>query len=166
MRKVRAWLDEYAASHVNPANRRFHFVCIPLIAFSIVCVLKYIPFGDAWLNAASIAIVAALVYYLALSWRLALGLAVAFGAIYAGALALEAASGANFIWAALGIFVVGWIGQFIGHAVEGTRPSFFKDLQFLLIGPMWELAHLYRRLGIPLDGDAAGAARHGSGSRV
>ncbi|HYJ41455.1 MAG TPA: Mpo1-like protein [Steroidobacteraceae bacterium] len=46
------------------------------------------------------------------------------------------------------IFAIGWVGQFIGHAIEGKRPSFFKDLQFLLIGPLWLLGHLYRRLGI------------------
>jgi uncharacterized membrane protein YGL010W len=46
------------------------------------------------------------------------------------------------------LFVVAWIGQFIGHAIEGKRPSFFKDVQFLLIGPLWLLADAYRRLGI------------------
>ena len=46
------------------------------------------------------------------------------------------------------IFVVAWIGQFIGHKIEGKKPSFFEDLQFLLIGPMWLLADLYRRAGI------------------
>ncbi len=48
------------------------------------------------------------------------------------------------------LFVLAWIGQFIGHAVEGKRPSFFKDLQFLLVGPLWLLADLYRRLGARL----------------
>jgi uncharacterized membrane protein YGL010W len=54
------------------------------------------------------------------------------------------------LWAtSLAIFVAAWIGQFIGHASEGTRPSFFKDVQFLLIGPLWLLAAVYRSLGIP-----------------
>jgi uncharacterized membrane protein YGL010W len=53
------------------------------------------------------------------------------------------------LWATcLTIFVVAWIGQFIGHSIEGTRPSFFKDVQFLLIGPIWLMSHLYRRLGL------------------
>ena len=47
------------------------------------------------------------------------------------------------------IFVVAWVGQFIGHAVEGKRPSFFKDLLFLLVGPLWLLAFVYRALGVP-----------------
>ena len=53
------------------------------------------------------------------------------------------------LWATcLTIFVVAWIGQFVGHSIEGTRPSFFKDVQFLLIGPIWLMSHLYRRLGL------------------
>jgi uncharacterized membrane protein YGL010W len=47
------------------------------------------------------------------------------------------------------VFVVAWIGQFYGHKVEGKKPSFLKDIQFLLIGPAWLLHFIYRRLGIP-----------------
>ena len=46
------------------------------------------------------------------------------------------------------LFVVGWIIQFVGHKIEGQKPSFFEDLQFLLIGPLWLLSDVYRRLGI------------------
>ena len=151
MKTVRDWLDEYGASHRNAVNRGFHYACIPLIVFSVMCALKAIPAGNAWINPASVVIVLALAYYLRLSWRLALGLVLIFGVFYAGVLAIETAAGERFIWVALAIFAVGWIGQFIGHAIEGARPSFFKDLQFLLIGPLWELAHVYRELGIPLD---------------
>jgi uncharacterized membrane protein YGL010W len=53
------------------------------------------------------------------------------------------------LWLGCGVlFVLAWIGQFVGHAIEGKRPSFIKDLQFLLIGPMWLLADVYRRLGV------------------
>jgi uncharacterized membrane protein YGL010W len=47
------------------------------------------------------------------------------------------------------IFVVAWIGQFYGHKVEGKKPSFLKDIQFLLIGPAWLMHFIYRKLGIP-----------------
>jgi uncharacterized membrane protein YGL010W len=60
---------------------------------------------------------------------------------------------ANLPWplwlTALVIFVIAWIGQFAGHALEGKRPSFFKDVQFLLIGPLWLVAAAYRRVGLP-----------------
>jgi uncharacterized membrane protein YGL010W len=46
------------------------------------------------------------------------------------------------------IFALAWVGQFYGHAVEGKKPSFLKDVQFLMIGPAWVLAFLYRKLGI------------------
>jgi uncharacterized membrane protein YGL010W len=54
----------------------------------------------------------------------------------------------NVFWWSLGIFVLAWIGQFIGHHVEGKKPSFFKDLQFLLIGPAWLLGFLFRLAGV------------------
>ena len=46
------------------------------------------------------------------------------------------------------IFVIAWIGQFIGHKIEGKKPSFFQDLQFLLIGPAWLLSFFYNKIGI------------------
>jgi len=151
MRTLREWLDEYSRSHVNPVNQKVHFVCIPLIMFSVICMLKAIPYGDDWLNAASIVMLAALAYYFWLSWQLAIGQAAVLGAFYVAALALQDEVGDRFIWVGVAVFIVGWIGQFIGHMIEGTRPSFFKDLQFLLIGPLWELAYVYRGLGIPVD---------------
>ena len=97
-----------------------------------------------WLNWASLTALAALLYYLLLSPRLALGIALAFAALLALTHALAQAPWP--LWASsLTIFVIAWIGQFIGHAIEGARPSFFKDLQFLLIGPLWLLAATYRR---------------------
>ena len=150
MRTVHDWLREYSESHRNAVNRRFHFACIPLIVFSVFCALLAIPVGGPWLNAASVVALLALGYYWRLSWRLALGTLFVFAAFYAGALALSLAFGPRLIWVAAGIFAVGWIGQFVGHHVEGARPSFFKDLQFLLIGPLWELAHVYRALKLPI----------------
>lgn len=44
-----------------------------------------------------------------------------------------------------GVFVIAWIGQFYGHNIEGQKPSFLKDLQFLLIGPAWVLENLFSK---------------------
>lgn len=150
MKTLKQWLDEYSVSHQNPINKAFHWVCIPLIVFSMWAALKAIPVGDALLNPATLAIAFFLAYYARLSWQLALGMLAIFGLMYWGVLALEALLGAQLIWAAAAIFVAAWIGQFIGHQVEGAKPSFFKDLQFLLIGPLWLLADVYRRLAIPM----------------
>jgi uncharacterized membrane protein YGL010W len=102
-------------------------------------------------------IAATLVYYAVLSLRLAVGMALVLLAMYAGVLGLENAAGHALIWAAAGIFVVGWVLQFIGHHYEGMKPSFFKDLQFLMIGPLWLLADVYRRLDMPVVSAARGA---------
>ena len=103
---------------------------------------------SVWLNWATLAAAAALIYYLVLSPALALGLLLAFAVLLAITRLL-----AGLPWplwlTSIVIFVIAWIGQFIGHAVEGKRPSFFKDIQFLLIGPLWLLASAYRRLSIP-----------------
>ena len=54
----------------------------------------------------------------------------------------------NLLFLYLGIFIVSWIGQFIGHKIEGQKPSFFDDLKFLLIGPAWLLSFIYKKIGI------------------
>ena len=56
--------------------------------------------------------------------------------------------GSKLFTISLVLFVVAWIGQFIGHKLEGAKPSFFKDLQFLLIGPAWLLSFIYKKMGI------------------
>jgi uncharacterized membrane protein YGL010W len=100
-----------------------------------------------WLNLASLFAAAAVAYYLALSPLLALGIGIVF--VLMLMLVNAMAQWPWPLWAtSIAIFVAAWIGQFIGHAIEGKRPSFFKDLQFLLIGPLWLVAALYRRLGL------------------
>jgi uncharacterized membrane protein YGL010W len=100
-----------------------------------------------WLNWATILAGATLLYYVALSPALAAGVLVAFTLLLFVTQWL-----ATLPWplwlTSLTIFVVAWTGQFIGHAIEGKRPSFFKDVQFLLIGPLWLLAAAYRRIGL------------------
>jgi uncharacterized membrane protein YGL010W len=150
MKTLKSWLNEYSESHLNPVNKTLHWICIPLIVFAIFCGLKALPWGDARINAATLVILGMLAYYARLSWQLALGMLFIFGAMYAGVLALAQATGAYLVWVAAAIFVAAWVGQFIGHHVEGAKPSFFKDLQFLLIGPLWLLADVYRRLAIPM----------------
>ena len=153
MRSVSDWLGEYGASHQHPANKLLHWLCVPPIVLSVLGLLWSAPVPPAfaalspWLNWATLATLAALVYYLALSVRLALGVLVAFAVLLALTSALARLPWP--LWAtSLGIFVIAWIGQFIGHAIEGARPSFFKDVQFLLIGPLWLVAAVYRVLSV------------------
>jgi uncharacterized membrane protein YGL010W len=152
MRTLDQWLDEYGDSHRNRVNKALHWICVPPIVLSVIGFLWALPFPAAlaqfapWLNWATIATPLALLYYVTLSPALALGLLPVFIAMLTLISALERLPWPLWL-SCVAIFVVAWLGQFIGHAIEGKRPSFFKDVQFLLIGPLWLLADVYRRLG-------------------
>ncbi|MBS0375829.1 MAG: DUF962 domain-containing protein [Proteobacteria bacterium] len=153
MRSVHDWLREYGTSHENRLNKTLHWICVPLIVFAVLGLLWAIPVppalakGGPFANWAVLAALASLGYYAWLAPRLAIGM---LPLVALALLVLERlAAGPLALWRlSLAIFVVAWIGQFIGHAVEGRRPSFFKDVQFLLIGPLWLLGAAYRRLGL------------------
>jgi uncharacterized membrane protein YGL010W len=147
------WFDEYAVSHRHPVNEALHWICIPLIVWSLIGLLWSLPApGRAQLdyaNWATYAVAAAVLYYALLSMPLALGVLPVLAAMLFSVDALSQLAHVP-LWAvSVAVFVLAWLGQFIGHAIEGKRPSFFKDVQFLLIGPIWLLASLYRRAGIP-----------------
>lgn len=154
MRTVEQWLQEYGESHRNSTNKALHWICVPVIVVSLVGLLWSLPAPQAWreisplLNWGSLLLLAGVLYYFAMSWSLALGMALFVGGVVLSILGLQ-----NLPWplwsVCLALFVVAWIGQFIGHHYEGSRPSFFKDIQFLMIGPLWLLSFVYRKLRIP-----------------
>lgn len=151
-RAVDAWLDEYGESHRDATNEAIHWVCIPLIVLGLLGLLwpLRIP-GLAELaigNAATLLVALATIYYLRLSPPLALGMLVLASALLVAVASVEAAFAVPLWQPSAAVLVVAWIGQFIGHRIEGKKPSFLKDVQFLLIGPLWLLAAVYRRLGI------------------
>jgi uncharacterized membrane protein YGL010W len=151
MRRVDTLLDNYSADHQNPTNQLIHVVCVPAIVWSVSAMLWAIPVPAGVLQTgawAGLAMVAALLAYWKLSRKLALGMFIAFVATYFlnrwiadsfGVMAL--------LWLGVGVFAVAWVAQFIGHNIEGKRPSFLTDLVYLLVGPMWTLRKLYTRLG-------------------
>lgn len=153
LKSVDVWLDEYGESHQDPVNKAVHWVCVPLIALSLVGVLWDLPVPQAFvqispvMNWGMLFLMAAVVYYFILSPRLAVGMVAVIAGFVLVLLWLDGFAVPLWQICTL-IFVLAWIGQFIGHAVEGQRPSFFKDLQFLMIGPLWLLSFVYRRLGI------------------
>jgi uncharacterized membrane protein YGL010W len=154
MRSVEQWLSEYGDSHQNAANKRLHWICVPVIVVSLVGLLWSLPVPQAMreisplLNWGTVLLVAGVLYYLLMSVSLAVGMAV-----FVALVTLSVAWLDRLPWplwlVCLGLFVVAWIGQFIGHHYEGKRPSFFKDVQFLMIGPLWLLSFVYRKLRIP-----------------
>jgi uncharacterized membrane protein YGL010W len=152
MRSLSEWLNQYGESHRNPVNERLHFVCVPAIVLSILGLLSAVPMPRMWaaipgVDWATVIAALALLYYVSLSVALAAGVLACFAAMFLILHMLKVLPWPLWV-SSLGIFVIAWIGQGVGHAIEGKRPSFFKDLQFLLIGPVWLLAAVYRRLGI------------------
>lgn len=127
MRNLQQWLDEYSESHRNMTNKRIHWLCVPAILFSLV--------GMSWhlSTVMTIALIGlTLLFYARLSPPLLMAMSILMLIMVLMVSWLPV--GAGFF---VGLFVVAWIGQFYGHKVEGKKPSFFKDLQFLLIGPAW-----------------------------
>ena len=127
MKTMNQWFDEYSESHQNKTNKAIHWVCVPTILFSIIGILAHF---SALLTA--LLLLLSLVFYA----RLDLVLTVAMAALLVvmAWLTYTLPVGVGFY---ISLFVLAWIGQFYGHKVEGKKPSFFKDLQFLLIGPVW-----------------------------
>lgn len=153
MRTIDSWLNEYGESHQNPTNKLVHWICVPAIFFSIVGLLYGVklPFAiteTLQLNLAILILAFVSIYYFRLSVTLAIGLLFFSGfCLY---LAQQIESQGFTLWkVSVAIFVIAWIGQFWGHKVEGKKPSFFKDLQFLMIGPAWLMHFIYKKIGIP-----------------
>lgn len=148
MRDIDQWLAQYGESHRNPVNKAIHRVAVPIIAVDMIGFAHLMPTGAIGLPPLSwIAVGAALAFYARLSPRLALGMTlVALPALPLLDIGL-AALGAMALPVLIAVFAGAWAAQFVGHALEGRKPSFFADLQFLLIGPLWLLADLYAHFG-------------------
>lgn len=151
MRTADQWFDLYGQSHQNPVNKAIHWVCIPLIVLSTLGLFQAVPdpFAPAWLHWGTLVVIAALGFYATFSATITVGMAL----VGAGMLAVNgmiAASGWPVLWVSLGVFAVAWAVQFVGHEIEGKKPSFIQDVQFLLVGPAWLLQFVYRKVGIPI----------------
>ena len=131
--------ERYGRHHRNPLNKALHWVCVPLIVWSVMGLL-----WSATPLAAYAATAAALAFYLWLSVPVALGMAVVLGVMLYSLSWL----GERTLIVSAAVFVAAWIGQFIGHAIERSRPSFLEDVRSFLVGPAWLLGFVYRRLRI------------------
>jgi uncharacterized membrane protein YGL010W len=158
MKTIQQWFDEYAESHQNHTNKMFHFVCVPLIYFSIVGLLVSIPTDFLHLyfrddipfiyNFGTLALIITLIFYLRHSFSLFLGMFLFSAIVLTGNYFLSTIEDVPLWLISVIIFAAAWVGQFYGHKVEGKKPAFFKDIQFLLIGPAWLLSFIYKKLNI------------------
>ena len=163
MKSAQEWFDAYGASHQDPTNKVIHWFCVPAIAFTTVVLLAALPHDllhgavpsslRAYAHWGTVLVMLSLIFYLRMSWTIGLGMA-AFSALTLWGTAMlaswQAAGGPPMWMVGVIVFSVAWFFQFVGHKIEGQKPSFFEDLQFLLVGPAWLLQFAYRRAGIPI----------------
>ena len=158
-KEVDILFDKYEENHQNPTNKLIHWFCVPLILFSIIGLVWSVPFPhlgflgkfNGFINWASLLIAFAGYYYYRLSPVLLYLMILVIFAFSFFIVQLErwALAGGPAIWVVFAvIFVVAWIGQFIGHKIEGKKPSFLEDVKFLLIGPIWLLHFLCIKMGL------------------
>jgi len=140
MKSLDQWLTEYSKDHQNPTNKKIHHFCVPLIMFSLLGMLwaiatpnffKTIPY----LNWATLFALSGLIFYISLSLKVAFFMLINVTLQFYLITLLEKTG--FLFYSCLIIFILAWIGQFVGHKIEGQKPSFLEDIQFLLIGPLW-----------------------------
>ena len=154
--ELHQWLDAYSVSHQDPTNIIIHKVCVPTIVLTVFGFLWSIPlpksiranFGSlSYPLLPALLLGPAFAFYLRLSTQMAAAMFVFTLAGFA-LLGFMQQKRIRIFRLSLAVFILAWIGQFIGHNIEGKKPSFTDDLKFLAIGPLWTLASLFRTLGI------------------
>ncbi len=154
MRTIHDWLNEYGESHKNETNKLIHWICVPSIVFSILGLLYAIKLpifiSNYQLNVGVVISVLVLIYYFSLSASLAVGMFLYLAVCMLIAYFIERIGMVPLWLFSVIVFVLAWIGQFYGHKIEGKKPSFLKDIQFLMIGPAWLMSFIYEKLGVAL----------------
>ena len=148
------WLDAYGVSHQNPINKWIHWVCVPTIFVSLIGLLSLIPFPNIFgetshfIHFGTLLLAAGLVFFIRLSRVMAITMAlISIGSLYLVSQINFHVESQAILWY-FGAFALAWVGQFMGHKIEGEKPSFFDDLKFLLIGPAWLAAFVLQKLQI------------------
>lgn len=163
MKTLTDHLAQYAAYHRDPRNISTHFVGVPMIVLAVATLLSGASFdlGTISISLAMLVTAATCIFYFRLDFR--------FGAIMTALLAitlivanlLASLSTSNWLLAGIGLFVIGWIIQFVGHYYEGKKPAFVDDLVGLLVGPLFLVAEAAFALNLRLDVKEAVESRVG-----
>ncbi len=151
MRPLQQWFDNYSQDHRNPTNQLIHWICVPAILWTVLALLWCIPSPGTWFRPgfwAAAAMVPSLLFYYKGSRMIGLAMLLVFALLGIFTSFLYFRIGPrNLALAAAVVFALAWIGQFIGHKIEGRKPSFITDLTYLLIGPAWLMSKVFRRFG-------------------
>ncbi|MGB0778211.1 MAG: DUF962 domain-containing protein [Flavobacteriaceae bacterium] len=149
MKSQDTWFSEYAVSHQNQTNQKIHYICVPLIFWSIVGLLVSIPskslgIENPYLGNWAIPVLGLAMIFYFLNLKLKNSILMLVFALLCIAFAVWVSKYVSLWKLSLAVFVIAWIGQFYGHKLEGAKPSFLEDLQFLLIGPAWVFEKMTR----------------------
>jgi len=148
------YLTEYAAYHRDRRNIAIHCVGIPAIVAAVFVLLSRPAFGPgalAWLSPATLLLAASALFYLRLNRSFGFVMTLLLAACAALALPIAAGSTQSWLATGLGLFIGGWVLQFIGHYYEGKKPAFTDDLIGLAIGPLFVVAEIAWTLGLRHD---------------
>jgi len=159
IRPIDLLFAEYAAYHQHPTNRLLHWIFVPLLLFSIIGLVTAIPFPhlaflgkyNMFINWFSFLLAGSIYYYLRLSPLLSYLMLFTIGILFFFIVQLEYVEqdGGPALWqVSLCIFVISWIGKFIGYKIEGKMPPFLSSLRFLLIGPIWFIHIILKKFNL------------------
>ncbi|MDA8596358.1 DUF962 domain-containing protein [Flavobacteriaceae bacterium] len=149
MKSQDTWFSEYAVSHQNQTNQKIHYICVPLIFWSIVGLIVSIPsdslgIENPYLGNWAIPVLGLAMIFYFLNLKLKNSILMLVFALLCIASSVWVSQYISLWKLSLGVFIIAWIGQFYGHKLEGAKPSFLEDLQFLLIGPAWVFEKMTR----------------------
>lgn len=156
MKTLDQWMSEYGESHQNPTNKLIHKIMVPSIMFSLLGLIWLIPVpqflkGIPYVNWATLFGACCLVFYVMLSLKMFVGMIVMILPMFFLINYLAINYSDSMMVLMIAIFSIAWVFQFVGHKIEGKKPSFFQDLSFLLIGPLWVLKSFYDVIGVTTD---------------
>ncbi len=150
MKSLASQLTQYASYHRDKRNIATHFIGIPMIVVGLAVLLSRpsVTIGDMVVSPALIVIFLSSVYYLILDMRLGMALTIflAFSLMFGQAIAASSTS-EWLIWGS-GLFIIGWVFQFVGHNWEGQKPAFVDDMMGLIIGPLFVATEAAFLLGL------------------
>jgi uncharacterized membrane protein YGL010W len=138
-RRIDQLLAHYGESHQHPVNERIHFVAIPLIMLTLIGLMFEIHPAVAY-----VFLTASMFYY----FRLSLVFSMVMAVWTLIMLVLVNAMGEHRLVICVLVFMGAWVLQFIGHKLEGKKPSFFEDVQYLWVGPLFVLRPLLLRFNL------------------
>lgn len=139
MKSLQQWVHEFSEAHQNTNNIKIHLFCIPVIFFSIVCFIESLQFSfksNLPFDLGHIISIVVLIFYARFGVKPFALMLVVIGVSRLIALTLLK-NGVPLLLLSIVLFAVGWVGQYIGHILEGKKPPFFQDIKFLLIAPLW-----------------------------